>query len=547
MATITAGQSQDFFLSATEGLFVTCTGVAKISYENEILASPGSVSASDGEVRIGYFGVSMGLTISALSGTCTVNTSPSVMKPLTARQDGDASDSSPLDLKLNVNGLQDGSVGFDAISLKGLPQTSGAPDGYGDLASAVGVSGRLDQQQTVVLYGDSYSDAQQSQNALFFGECLSISCWRFVFGRYGNSLRVVGNASMAGADSAELLSRLPQVLSIPSDWVFMNIGANDFYNASYTAEQVFDNMTSAISALLDEGRKVLLLAAYPQLTTRASYSAEKALQSQNYNRMMAEWCAGRNGVYFADAYRNSVDWSDTTNAGGLAKDFITDGIHLSVTAGIETANECAKVLDQFTPRNTSLYIGPTRPTVIGVTKSVLAGSSGTNGTGSSGSVATSFTASRSAGANGTIVASKITPVGQRLTITLTATNGLSTFRFFTGANSALQAVAGQRVVTRTKMRVRTTSGTAFLRQMSTRLFATDGTTNFNQYNGRVQGSFPTSAMVSFDTGEIILDTFPLLIPATVTGSSGYYFEIELDSTSGATVEIDIYGIDAFIA
>lgn len=39
MPTITAGQSQDFFLSATDGLFVTCTGVAKISYENEILAS----------------------------------------------------------------------------------------------------------------------------------------------------------------------------------------------------------------------------------------------------------------------------------------------------------------------------------------------------------------------------------------------------------------------------------------------------------------------------------------------------------------------------
>ena len=47
----------------------------------------------------------MGLTISALSGTCTVNTSPSVIEPLTARQAGDNSDSSPLDVKLAVNQL----------------------------------------------------------------------------------------------------------------------------------------------------------------------------------------------------------------------------------------------------------------------------------------------------------------------------------------------------------------------------------------------------------------------------------------------------------
>jgi lysophospholipase L1-like esterase len=415
---------------------------------------------------------------------------------------------------------------------------------------ATAVNGLIDQRapqaQTVILFGDSYSDAQQSQNALYIGEVLSISVWRFVFGRYGRNLKIVGNSSLAGSDSAELLSRLPSVLAVPSDWVFMNIGANDFYNASYTAETVFNNMTAATEPLLDDGRKVLLLASFPQLASRSGFSAPKSLESQKYNRMMAEWCAGRGGVFFVDTFQNSVDWSDTTNAAGLNKDFITDGIHVSITCGIEVMSACSKFLDLYVQRQLSLNFGPTIPTVIGISKSVLAGTAGTNGTGSSGSVATSFTASRSAGANGTIVASKLSPVGQRLTITLGATNGLSTFRFFTGANSALAAVIGQRIATSTKMRVRTTSGTAFLRQLSTRLFASDGVTNYNQYNGRVQGSFPTSSMVAFDTGEIILDTYPLLIPATVAGSSGYYFEIELDSTTGATVEVDIYGIDTFV-
>lgn len=404
---------------------------------------------------------------------------------------------------------------------------------------------RAQQQQTVVLYGDSYSDAQQSQNALFLDECLSISVWRFVFGIYGSSLKIVGNSSMAGSDSAELLDRLPSVLAVPSDWVFMNIGANDFYNSSYTAETVFANMTSAITSLLEDGRKVVLLASFPQLSSRASFSAAKSLESQKYNRMMADWCAGKIGAIFVDTFKNSVDWSDTTSAAGLNKDFITDGIHPSVTCGIEVATECAKFLDAHIPRNNSLYFGPTLPTTIGVSKSVLSGTSGTNGTGSSGSVATSFTASRSAGANGTIVASKISPVGQRLTITLSATNGLSTFRFFTGANSALSAVSGKRIATRTSMRLRVVSGTAFLRQVSTRLYASDGVTNYNQYNGRVQGSFPTTAMVTFDTQQIVLDTFPLLIPATVSGSSGYYAELEVDSTAGAVLEWDFYGIDTF--
>jgi hypothetical protein len=180
-----------------------------------------------------------------------------------------------------------------------------------------------------------------------------------------------------------------------------------------------------------------------------------------------------------------------------------------------------------------------------VAESILSGSGGTNGTASSGTVAAGWTSSRSTGTNGTVVASKISPVGQRLTITLTASNGDSTFRFFNGMNSGITSVVGQSVVSRTKMRIRTTSGVAYLKQMSTRMYWADGTTNYNQYNGRVQGSFSGIADAVFDTDVIVLETYPLPVTTTATGSSGYYFEIELNSTAGAVVEVDIYSVDVY--
>lgn len=91
-------------------------------------------------VRVGFYGEPVIVSIRAVSGDSDYQDAPYAYEKLTATQQGDRSDSSALDIAQAVNNLQSGTVGFDAITLKGLPNTPGAPAGYGDLASAVGAS-----------------------------------------------------------------------------------------------------------------------------------------------------------------------------------------------------------------------------------------------------------------------------------------------------------------------------------------------------------------------------------------------------------------------
>lgn len=140
MPIVSQGTTQEFRVGATDGIFVKCTGSAAITYDGEFSA-PTLADASTGEVRCGYFGVPATIRVNCVSGTCEVNTQPTVIKPLVSKQGGAAQDSSALDVAQAVNQLMGGGAGlnptFDSVTLKGLPQTSGAPAGHGDLASAV--------------------------------------------------------------------------------------------------------------------------------------------------------------------------------------------------------------------------------------------------------------------------------------------------------------------------------------------------------------------------------------------------------------------------
>lgn len=542
MPTINAGQSQDFFLSATDGLFVTCTGVAKVSYENEILASAGSVSASDGEVRIGYFGVSMGLTISALSGTCTVNTSPSVMEPLTARQAGDANDSSPLDLKLSVNGLQDGSVGFDSITLKGLPQTAGSPAGYGDLATVIGQVARAQQQQSVILFGDSFAESFSFSPAPYNGDQLSISLYRFVIGGFGNSLKVTRNAGVSGNTAAMMLARYAaDVTPHKANWVFFNVGVNDFFGLGFTADTVFAQVQQLLGLMLSEGRKVLMTNCPPQVTTRSNYTAGRATQCALYNKLIAEHVKTLNGVVMVDVYSPLVNWSDTTTAGALPQFFGSDGIHLSVLGTIQCANLIKTALAPHVAVNLSQPLSPL-DTGLGGSECILIGTAGTNSTGSTGQVATGWTSRRVSGTNGDVVCSKLLPVGQRQTITLIATNGDSRYRLNNDLGTELAAHIGKTVTATIRGRCRTLSGGAHLKELVLKLYTFDGTTIIQAVNGNAYAGYSPLADSTFDTGEFVVTLRDLQIPTPLSGS-GIYAELLLNSVAGGVVELDIYGVE----
>lgn len=137
MPTVSAGQSTVIKLSGTEAIWVNSTGVGIAEFE---CGSPTRLNLTSEYQRIGYFGADSCIELRSVSGTINYQSTPPIAYPLTATAKGDKNNSSPVDVALLTNGLVTGATPIDAITLAGLPQTAGAPEGFGDLATAVNVA-----------------------------------------------------------------------------------------------------------------------------------------------------------------------------------------------------------------------------------------------------------------------------------------------------------------------------------------------------------------------------------------------------------------------
>lgn len=443
--------------------------------------------------------------------------------------------------KTNINGknyTQIPRLVSDDIILKGLQNTPGAPAGYGDLASAVNSVGAK-QQQTVVLFGDSYAATQNNPPN---GDTLSLSLHRFTLGRLGNSVNVVKNAGVSGNTAEQMLARInTDVIPFKSDWVFFNCGVNDFFGNDRPLEDVKSDVIAIIDALLSDGRKVLVFNCPPQVSTRSGFTPAKAEKAAQYNNWLANYASTLRGVLLVDIYSPFVNWSDTTNGGAVADFFGSDGIHLS-TLGEITASEAAiSVLSGTLGSDLSLLNSPLDAGIAG-SEGLFVGTGGTNGTGSSGSVATSYTSVRASGANGTIVNSKLPLRGQRQTVTLAATNGEVLTRLSGNLLTELTPYLGKQVETKVLMRVRTTSGGVCLKDLVVKLYTAVGGTIYQAVNGTTSAGYPAVSDTTFDTDVVLLTLRPLTIETGIS-SAGMYFELRLDSVAGGVVELDIYGVD----
>lgn len=401
---------------------------------------------------------------------------------------------------------------------------------------------RAQHQQTVILFGDSYAESYSFPNNPYNGDQLSISLYRFVFGGFGNSLKVVRNAGVSGNTAQNMLDRYASdVTPFQSDWVFFNVGVNDFFGLGYSASTVFAQVQQLLDNMLLEGRKVLMVNCPPQVTTRSNYSAARATQCALYNKLIAEHVKTLSGVVLVDIYSPLVNWSDTTNAGALPQFFSGDGIHLSVIGTIQCGNAIKSALAPFAAQNLSQPISPLDPG-LGGSESLLVGTGGTNSTASTGSVATGWTSRRVSGTNGDVVCSKISPVGQRQTITLTATNGDSRYRLNNDLDTEFASHIGKTVTTTVRGRCRTVSGAVNLKEFVIKLYLFDNTTITNATNGTAYGGAASLTDNTFDTGEFVVTLRNIQIPSPL-GDSGIYVELLLNSIAGGVVELDIYGVE----
>ena len=409
------------------------------------------------------------------------------------------------------------------------------------IATAVDLSPVAQQTQSVILFGDSYADAQNYPTAPFSGDTLSISLWRFVLSRLGASVSVVRNAGVSGNTAQNMLDRYDTDLKpYSSDWVFFNIGVNDFFGIGYSAATVFPQVQQLLQKMISEGRKVLMINCPPQLSARSNFTSARSTQCAIYNKLIEDYVSTISGVVLVDVYAIMLDWMDTTNGAGISKYLAGDGIHLSTFGTLALADAVMPQISRHISQNPMLPLSPLDLGVLG-TRAVLAGTGGGNGTGSSGVVATGYTVQRASGANGAVVNSKLVN-GQRSVVTLTAANGVSNFRVGINLLSQWQAVAGQTVNTVIKYRVKTESGAVHVRGIVLQLMVNDGSTMTYATDGTIFGGNPAATDEVFDTGICLskLKNFP--IPPTVTNGS-FAIDLTVDSTAGGVFSIELYGLD----
>lgn len=409
-----------------------------------------------------------------------------------------------------------------------------------DLPSAAASTVR--NTQSVTLFGDSFAEAFSFNPPPYNGDQLSISVWRFVAGRFGNALRVIKNAGVSGNTAAQMLARYDtDVKPFRSDWVFFNCGVNDFYGFGRTAEAVFSDVQTILQKLRADGYKVLMVNCPPQVSTRSGHTPAKAAQCARYNELIAGYAASVGGVVLVDIYSALINWADTTNAGARTEFYGSDGIHLSVLGTIECARVIHPAMLPFFAPDTSQTLSPLN-TGIGGTESILLGTGGSNLTGSSGDLAAGWTSRRVSGTNGTIVCSKLPSVGQRQTITLAASNGDSRFRLNNDLDAEFAAHLGKVVTTTVRGRMRTVAGGVHLKELVAKLYLFDGTNIVNATNGAPYSGYSPLADAVFDTGEVLLELRGVQVPANLN-DSGVYIELLLNSVTGGTVELDIYGVE----
>lgn len=291
MSTVSAGQSVQLRIGAFDGLWVNCSGVGFVDFECK---SRGTIQLTTQYQRIGFYGEDICVELRCISGVIDYSTTPVEFSPLTARQGGDSNDSSPLEIKLAVNGLRDGSIGFDGISLKDLPQTAESPAGYGDLASAVNsMSGN--SVKTVIPTGHATFRMYTEFDGSLYGvltssdTLISIMTASGTISTYGNSLPANNISSVKFISGSTIIAEADNGTGVYKLYLSTNSGSS--------WSMVYDNVTAAVKTLTDRsicvadinGSTALLYGQYNVNGSRTPGSTNDAVRLLRSDDLGATW------------------------------------------------------------------------------------------------------------------------------------------------------------------------------------------------------------------------------------------------------------------
>lgn len=148
------------------------------------------------------------------------------------------------------------------------------------------------------------------------------------------------NSGVAGNTSAQLLARMPTVLSASPEFVHVQIGTNDAGSAVSLA--TFQANIIAIKALCDAAGVPMTMGTVPPRSAATGSTVAAAIRS--YNLWLRLW-APRAGVQLADVFTALVD----PTTGYLAASLDSDGIHPNDAGHLAMATAIATTLTRVLP------------------------------------------------------------------------------------------------------------------------------------------------------------------------------------------------------
>ena len=106
MPIVSQGNSVVVDVGAHDGLWIKSTGSAEVTINQVYAGTPDTFNVTTDVLRVGFYGEPVTVSIRAVSGIADYQSQQFSIQSLTAVQDGDRTDSSPLDVKLAVNAIE---------------------------------------------------------------------------------------------------------------------------------------------------------------------------------------------------------------------------------------------------------------------------------------------------------------------------------------------------------------------------------------------------------------------------------------------------------
>lgn len=198
----------------------------------------------------------------------------------------------------------------------------------------------------VVLFGDSLT----AQNTpciedvywpKFYGD--SIGYFNWARGFCHSPLEMVANRGVGGETTAQMLSRIDEVIADMPDVVILCGGRNDVSQERMSSSQSISNLTEIVNRLAAEDIQVVLMNVTPQTAVE---STERILHRREINQWIAQAEQQFDNVAIVDAESAIVNFATTAMRPYMAFD---GGTHWSQVAAARIGKKVGDVLNKVVP------------------------------------------------------------------------------------------------------------------------------------------------------------------------------------------------------